>query len=190
MTANGAALALLDYGDFEKVREILRFYEKYQDLSGKIFHEATTSGVIHYDASDATPLYILLAGRYFRYSNDTGYLRQSWSHIRNAIDFCYSTDTDKDHLIENTNVGHGWVEGGELYGSHATLYLNACWAEALMEAFNMARTVKDADSNRFMAEYNELMTIVNRDFWRASPAMGGPARDIGFYSYGKNTDGS
>jgi glycogen debranching enzyme len=185
-----SGLALLDYGDFEKVREVLGFYEKYQDLSGKIFHEATTSGVIHYDASDATPLYILLAGRYFRYSNDTGYLRSSWPKIRKAIDFCFSTDTDADHLIENTNVGHGWVEGGELYGSHATLYLNACWAAALEEAYGMAGFVKDPDQQRFMAERNEIMNIINRDFWRASPALGGPGRELGYYSYGKNKDGS
>ncbi len=63
-----SGFSLLDYGDFDKVRSELEFYQKYQDLSGKIFHEATTSGVIHYDASDATPLYIVLAGRYFRHT--------------------------------------------------------------------------------------------------------------------------
>jgi glycogen debranching enzyme len=185
-----SGLALLDYGDFEKAKQVLAFYEKYQDLSGKIFHEATTSGVIHYDASDATPLYIVLAGRYFRYSNDTAYLRSSWPNIRKAIGFCLSTDTDKDHLIENTNVGHGWVEGGELYGSHATLYLNACWAAALEEAYWMAGFLKDPDQQSFMAERNEIMNIINRDFWRGSPALGGPGMNLGYYSYGKNRDGS
>ena len=185
-----SGLALLDYGDYGKVKDILSFFQKYQDLSGKIFHEATTSGVIHYDAADATPLYILLAGRYYRYSNDTAFLRQSWPNIRKAIDFCLSTDTDRDNLIENTNVGHGWIEGGELYGSHATLYLNACWAAALEEAWNMAGFVNDPERDRFMARHHLIMNIINREFWRASPALGGPARDVGFYSYGKNKDGS
>ena len=111
-----SGLALLDEGDFSKVRSESEFYQKYQDMNGKILHEASTSGIVHYDASDATPLYIVLAGRYFRFTNDTAFLRQSWPYIRKAIDFCFSTDTDKDHLIENTNVGHGWVEGGELTG--------------------------------------------------------------------------
>ncbi len=185
-----SGLALLDYGDLEKVKQVLEFYGKYQDLSGKIYHEATTSGVIHYDAADATPLYILLAGRYFRYSNDTAWLRQSWPQIRKAIDFCFSTDTDHDHLIENTNVGHGWVEGGELYGSHATLYLNGCWAAALEESSHMAKSINDPDQNRFMAERNEIMNLINHDFWRPAPALGGPAMNLGFYSYGKNKDGS
>ncbi|MCX6249997.1 MAG: GH116 family glycosyl hydrolase [Bacteroidetes bacterium] len=176
-----SGFALLDYGDFGKVKSELEFYQKYQDLSGKIFHEASTSGIIHYDASDATPLYIILAGRYFRYTNDTGFLRQSWPNIRRAIYFCFSTDTDKDHLIENTNVGHGWVEGGELYGSHATLYMQGCWADALEESANMAHFLKDPEGENFHMESGIIQDIINKDFWN----------DEGqFYSYGKNKDGS
>ena len=151
-----SGFALLDYGDYSKVRSILKFYEKYQDLSGKIFHEATTSGVIHYDAADATPLYIVLAGKYFRHSNDTAYLRESWPAISKALWFCQSTDTDGDMLIENTNVGHGWVEGGELYGSHSTLYLNSCWTAALEEAANMAIAMKDPTAESYMLQAREV----------------------------------
>jgi glycogen debranching enzyme len=183
-----SGMALLDYGDFEKVRQELLFYEKYQDLQGKIFHEATTSGVIHYDAADATPLYIVLAGRYFRYSNDTSYLKGSWNRIKKAINFCFSTDTDRDHLIENTNVGHGWVEGGELYGSHATLYLNACWAAALTEAAVMARAAGDAEGESYQQETQQVRMIINRDFWISSPALGSAGRETGYYSYGMNKD--
>jgi glycogen debranching enzyme len=58
------ALAILHYGDFESVKELLRFLGRHQDLSGKILHELTTSGAAHYDAADATPLYVILLGRY------------------------------------------------------------------------------------------------------------------------------
>ena len=102
---------------------MLEFYQKFQDLNGKIFHEVSTSGFVHYDASDATPLYIALAGRYLHYSGDIDFIKESWPYIKKAIDYCYSTDTDNDNLIENTNVGHGWVEGGGLFGSHTSLYL-------------------------------------------------------------------
>ncbi len=176
-----SGFALLAAGDYEKVRSELEFYQKYQDLNGKILHEASTSGIVHYDASDATPLYIVLAGRYFRYSNDTAFLRRSWPQIRKAIDFCFSTDTDKDHLIENTNVGHGWVEGGELYGSHATLYMAGCWSEALKEASNMAAFMNDAQKNRYGEEASVINTIINKDFWNAGSS---------FFNYGKNADGS
>ena len=174
-----SGLALLDVGDYAKVRSELEFYQKYQDLNGKILHEASTSGIVHYDASDATPLYIVLAGRYFRFSNDTAFLRQSWPYIRKAIDFCFSTDTDKDHLIENTNVGHGWVEGGELYGSHATFYMAGCWDAALKEAANMAEFMKDPDKSRYQEEVKTLGLIINKDFWNPSTS---------FFNFGKNID--
>ena len=176
-----SGFALLDYGDFEKVKAELEFYQKYQDLSGKIFHEATTSGVVHYDAADATPLYIILAGKYFRHTNDTAFLRKSWPNIKKAVNFCFSTDTDKDHLIENTNVGHGWVEGGELYGSHATLYMAGCWADALEETSNMAHFMKDDEEASYHRESGIVRDIINTDFWN---------KDNNFYSYGKNKDGS
>jgi glycogen debranching enzyme len=176
-----SGFALLDYGDFDKVKHELDFFQKYQDLSGKIFHEATTSGVIHYDASDATPLYIVLAGRYFRHTNDTAFLKQSWPCIKKAIDFCFSTDTDQDHLIENTNVGHGWVEGGELYGSHATLYLNGCWLAALDEAYNMSSSLNITEAESYKIESKLIKKIINTDFWN---------KPSNFYFYGKNKDGS
>ena len=173
--------ALLDYGDFEKVRSVLEFFNKYQDLNGKIFHEATTSGFIHYDAADATPLYIVLAGKYFRHANDTAFLRKTWPNIRKAIDYCFSTDTDHDHLIENTNVGHGWVEGGELYGSHATIYMAGSWGAALHEASNMAEYLGDPEKARFEKEAKEVRKIINADFWNDTTH---------FFAYGRNLDGT
>nr|NQU90532.1 hypothetical protein [Bacteroidota bacterium] len=140
-----SAMALLHYGDFEKVKGVLEMLQKYQDLNGKIFHELSTSGLVHYDAADATPLYVVVAGRYLKHSGDMEFIRESWPHIIAAMDFMYSTDTDNDGLIENTNVGHGWVEGGSLFGSHTSLYLASCWAEALQEASYIAGNLGYAD---------------------------------------------
>ncbi|MCK9203939.1 MAG: GH116 family glycosyl hydrolase [Bacteroidales bacterium] len=179
--ASWSCYALLDYGDFSKVRSQLQFFNKYQDFSGKIFHEASTSGFIHYDAADATPLYIVLAGKYFRHTNDTAFLRETWPNIKKAINFCFSTDTDHDHLIENTNVGHGWVEGGELYGSHATFYMNGTWGAALTEAANMASFMKDIEAESYRLEVRELRKIIDRDFWDNNSR---------FFAYGMNKDGS
>ena len=41
-------------------------------------------------------------------------------------------------MIDNLLVGHGWVEGGHLYGGKTTLYLASVWAEALKQAAYMA----------------------------------------------------
>ncbi len=176
-----SGFAFLETGNFEGVKSELEFYRKFQDLSGKIVHEATTSGVIHYDAADATPLYIQLAGRYFRATNDTSFLRSNWPFIKKAIDFCFSTDTDRDHLIENTGVGHGWVEGGELYGSHATLYLQGCWSAALSEAAVMAAALKLPDADYYAEESKTVRQIINWRFWNSEKH---------FYSYGMNKDRS
>jgi hypothetical protein len=66
-----SSYAVLDYGDFDRVKTVLELFSKYQDVSGKIYHELTTSGIAHYDAADATPLYIALAGKYLHHSGDT-----------------------------------------------------------------------------------------------------------------------
>ncbi|MGD8278672.1 MAG: hypothetical protein PVH00_11625, partial [Gemmatimonadota bacterium] len=52
------ALASLACGDFDAARDTVAFLGRHQDLNGKILHECTTSGVVHYDAADSTPLYL------------------------------------------------------------------------------------------------------------------------------------
>ncbi len=177
--AQWSGLALLDYGDFEKVRSQLTFFNKYQDLTGKIFHEASTSGLIHYDAADATPLYLVLAGRYFRHSHDTAFIRETWPYIKSAIRFCLSTDTDQDKLIENTNVGHGWVEGGKLFGAHATIYMAGSWGAALREAALMADFMKDPDADFYKQEVQEQYRLINTLFWNDK---------MKFFSHGMDKD--
>ena len=161
-----SGFALDGYGDFEKVRNILEIYIKYQDLNGKIFHELTTSGAVHYDASDATPLFVVLAGHYMRHSGDVTFIEENWESIKKAIDFCYSTDRNNDHLIENTGVGHGWVEGGHLFGGRSTLYLSGCWAAALDEASLIAKALKKRQlSEQYRQESARVSQIINQRFW-------------------------
>ncbi|MCL5029282.1 MAG: GH116 family glycosyl hydrolase [Bacteroidetes bacterium] len=163
-----SGMALSDYGDFYKVKAELETYQKYQALSGKIYHELTTSGVVHYDAADATPLYIVLAGYYLKWSGDINFIKQSWTHIKKAIDYCFSTDFNHDHLIENINVGHGWVEGGALYGGRTTLYLAGCWAEALREAAYMAGNLNlQKEEKNYSKEFETVKKIINKDFWNS-----------------------
>ncbi|MBN3036514.1 MAG: hypothetical protein JW861_13085 [Bacteroidales bacterium] len=164
-----SGFALLHNGNFEKVRDNLQLFIHFQDLNGKIFHELSTSGFVHYDAADATPLFIVLAGRYLRHSGDLDFIRDHWDGISKAVDYCYSTDTDGDRLIENTMVGHGWVEGGGLFGSHTSLYLASCWAEALREASAMAGAIGLAEeSEQYAKESLAVTDIINARFWNES----------------------
>ena len=177
-----SGFAIDNYGDFNGVRQQLVFLQNYQNLVGKIFHEISTSGVVHYDAADATPLYIILAAHYLRASSDIDFIRESWSHIQKAVSFLYSTDTDQDGLIENTNVGHGWVEGGKLWGAHTTLYLAALWAQTLKDAAYLADQIGDiSQARKYENDYSDVIHIINNDFWNDKS---------GFYYYGKMPDGS
>lgn len=161
-----SGFALNDYGDFDKVKAILQQYMDFQKYNGKIYHELTTSGVVHYDAADATPLFVVLAGDYLKHSGDVEFIKKNWSHIKLAMDYCFSTDLDQDHLINNTLVGHGWVEGGHLFGGQSTLYLASTWAAALEEASQMAKIVNEKALEKSYAEESKLVKyIINEKFW-------------------------
>ena len=177
-----SAMALDAMGGFEKVKKVLELFVKFQAVNGKILHELTSSGAVHYDASDATPLFIVLASHYLKYSGDMQFIKEIWPSIEKAMDFCYSTDTDKDGLIENTNVGHGWVEGGALFGTHTEFYLAGCWAAALDAASYMAGQLRFPElKKKYGHDAMKVKKIIDIDFW--SPA--------GKYFYhGKMKDGS
>jgi hypothetical protein len=124
-------MALLAAGEFSLVRQVIRFLGDRQDVTGKVLHEATTSGQFHYDAADATPLYLLLVARYLAWSGDRDFVASVWPHVERAFAYCVSTDADGDGLIENARSGHGWIESGPLGGARVTMYLAAVWHAAL-----------------------------------------------------------
>jgi glycogen debranching enzyme len=144
-----SAFALLAAGEHSVPRQVIRFLGDTQDVTGKVIHEVTTSGQHHYDAADATPLYLLLVARYFAWTADRDFVRAIWPHVEAALAFCATTDTDGDGLIENGRVGHGWIESGPLGGAHVTLYLASVWQAALegvartAEALGELRTAAD-----------------------------------------------
>lgn len=176
------SFAVLGYGDFEKVKSVLDFLGRHQDASGKIAHELTTSGFAHYDAADSTPLYIILMGKYLKASGDTAFVRKHFDRLVGAIEFCHSTDTDGDHLIENTNVGHGWVEGGQLFPVHTEHYLASCWTKALEVAAFVASTLhKEKLSKRWKKESGKVAQIVRNRFWNERTQ---------FYNFGKLANGT
>ena len=176
-----SAMAINAYGDFAMVKETLETFIRFQDITGKIYHELTSSGAVHYDASDATPLFVVLAAHYLKYSGDTAYVRYRWAEIKKAMDFCYSTDTDNDGLIENTNVGHGWIEGGSLFGTHTEFYLAGTWAAALDAAAYMAQALALNEAIQYVSDAKKVKKIIDLDFWN-------PQKQ--FFHNGKMQDGS
>ncbi|WP_083488721.1 GH116 family glycosyl hydrolase [Pedobacter borealis] len=178
--AEWSSFAVNNYGNFELVKEVLKTFIKFQNVDGKIYHELTSSGSVHYDASDSTPLFIVLFAHYLRYSGDVEFVKSNWGAIQKAIDFCYSTDTDGDGLIEISNVGHGWLEGGKLYGAHTEFYLSGIWAAALRDAGYLAKGInKEVQAQGYLADSKKVMNAIE-GFWNKDK----------YYNYGKYRDGS
>ncbi len=69
---------------------------------------------------------------------------RAWPSIVSAYRFSAATDTDGNGLIENTNVGHGWVEGGALYPPHEEIYLQGLWVAASQGIAELAGVMGDA----------------------------------------------
>lgn len=169
------ALAINSYGDFEGVRTALDFLKKYQRADGKIPHEISQSASIvpwftdypyAWASADATPLYIIAHADYVRASGDVNYLRVNWESILKAYRFTRATDTDGNGLIENTNFGHGWVEGGSLYPPHEEIYMQGLWVEALRGVEEMAGLLED---EKLAAEASEtarrVTEAVEKTYW-------------------------
>lgn len=161
-----SALALLLTGQFEIVRNVLDILSQYQEFTGKIFHELSTSGVVHYDSADSTPLFIYLAGAYLQHSGDMAFVERIWPNIQRAFEFCLTTDRDGDGFIENTDVGHGWIEGGRIFGAHVTNYLAAVWIAAMRQYAGMASALgKKEVAQTYRSKAEELRQDYNRVFW-------------------------
>ena len=146
------ALAVIAYGDFDTARTALDFLARHQRDDGRIPHEVSQSASLvpwftdypyAWASADATPLYVIAHARLFAASGDTDTLRRNWPSIQRAWTFTRATDTDGNGLIENTAVGHGWVEGGALYPPHEEIYMQGLWVGASRAMAQLASALGD-----------------------------------------------
>jgi glycogen debranching enzyme len=179
--------ALNSYGDLATTRDALSFLRKHQRGDGRIPHEISQSAshVRWFDdypypwaSADATPLYVIAHADLLRAGGDLEYTRASWASILNAHAFAAATDADGDGLVENTGVGHGWVEGGALYPPHEEIYLQGIWAEAqrslaeMAEALGHGQTAEEA-----LAAAERTREAIEETYW---------LEDRGFYAFATN----
>jgi glycogen debranching enzyme len=181
------ALAITSYGDFTATRTALDFLKKFQRDDGKIPHEISQSASLinwfkdygyPWASADATPLYVIAHADYWRSSGDLEFIRKNWDSIVKAYRFTAATDSDGNGLIENTNFGHGWVEGGALYPPHEEIYMQGLWIEALGGIASLADQMNDkkmAAEARSAAE--RTRSVVEKTYWLA---------DRGFYAFATN----
>jgi glycogen debranching enzyme len=179
-----SALAITSYGDFAAVRTALEFLATHQRADGKIPHEVSQSATLipwftdypyPWASADATPLYVIAHSDYWRASGDTEFLQRHWESIVKAHRFSAATDTDGNELVENTGVGHGWVEGGALYPPHEELYLQGAWIEALNGLAELAGVMNDSKlAAEARGRSERTRAAVERRYW---------LEDRGFYAF-------
>ena len=174
------SLAINSYGDFGTTRTALEFMKKFQRADGKIPHEISQSASLipwftdyefPWNSADGTPLYVIAHGDYWRASGDNDFLKTNWDSIVKAYRFSAASDTDGNHLIENstkTKFGHGWVEGGGLYPPHEEIYMQGLWIEASRSLAEMADALGDGELAK-MARANAERTrlAMEQTYWLA-----------------------
>jgi glycogen debranching enzyme len=178
------SFAINSYGDFAATRTALEFLKKFQRADGKIPHEISQSASLipwftEYEfpwaSADATPLYVIGHADYWRASGDLAFLRANWDSILKAYRFSEATDTDGNHLIENTKFGHGWVEGGPLRPAHEEIYMQGLWIEASRAVALMAALMNDASTaSRARDNAEQTRAAMEQTYWLA---------DRGFYAF-------
>jgi glycogen debranching enzyme len=168
-------LATTAQGAFATSRGALEFLRRFQRDDGKIPHEISQTATLlpWFDAfpyawasADATPLYIVSHGDYWRATGDRDFIRSAWPSLLKAYRFSAATDTDGNGLIENTNVGHGWVEGGALYPAHEEIYLQGVWVEAARALTELAAVVGDTNvAATAKRDAERARTAIEQTFW-------------------------
>ncbi|MEO6443944.1 MAG: amylo-alpha-1,6-glucosidase [Gemmatimonadaceae bacterium] len=143
--------ALLAAGLFTEARLTLEFLAHTADVTGKVAHEVTASGVAHYDAADATPLFLRYACAYAEWTGDVHTIRSLWPQIRAAVAFVRANGADRNGLPDNRGVGHGWIESGPLGGGSITSYTASIWIDALRRLQPLAARMGDEPLRRQLA---------------------------------------
>ena len=177
-------LASVSMGDFDTTRTALSFLRTYQRDDGKIPHEISQSGSLipwftdypyAWASADATPLYVIAHADHWRATGNRAFLEANWPSILRAYRFSAATDTDGDGLIENTGVGHGWVEGGALYPAHEEFYLQGLWSETLGSIAELAAVMGDVSlAAEARAALGNVRHAMERTYW---------LDDRGFYAF-------
>jgi glycogen debranching enzyme len=169
------SLALTASGRAADARTALAFLAAHQRADGKIPHEISQSAALipwftdfpyAWASADATPLFVIAHADAWRAGADRAFLEQQWPSILKAYEFSAKTDTDGNGLIENTHVGHGWVEGGALYPPHEEMYMQGVWIEASRSLAEMAAAIGDVQTaTRAQANAERTREAMESTYW-------------------------
>jgi len=158
---------------------------------GKIVHEVRRGEMaarqevpfgLYYGTIDATPLFVMLAARYFEQTGDIEHLRTLWPHIERALAWIDEYgDQDGDGFVEycrKTSRGlanQGWkdsfdsvshADGTLAQGAIALCEVQGYVYDAKQRAAKLARALgKAALAGKLLAEAETLRERFNESFW-------------------------
>lgn len=107
---------------------------------GKIIHEQRTGELAalgevpfgqYYGSIDGTPLFVVLAGEYFKVSGDTAFIRSIWPNIEAALAWMDQYgDLDGDGFVEYQGSQRGLVQQGWKDSHDSVFHADGAMAEA------------------------------------------------------------
>lgn len=158
---------------------------------GKILHELREGEMAalgevpfkrYYGTIDATPLFVILAGRYYQRTDDSVTIARLWPNVLRAIEWMENYgDCDGDGFLEYSRhaskglVQQGWKDSDDsIYhadGSPAEPPIALCEVQAYAyEAYNLAAEMADvlgepARAREWRARASDLAKAFDRAFW-------------------------
>ncbi len=184
------SFSMSSYGAFDVVRDALAFTEKWQRADGKMAHELSQgAGYVDwfhkygyaYIHADTTPFYIDAVYDYYRLTGDRSFVEKSWKSLTKAYDWCLSTDSNGDGLMDNSKAGLGALEFGSLINIQSDVYLSAIWVRATYAMERLANAVGDPSyAAKAKVDYARAAGAYERDFWNPNGK---------YYSYAFNSIG-
>ena len=168
------ALATTATGDVATTRQALDFLAEWQRGDGKVPHEISQSAhlvdwfdefLYPWASADASPLFVIVLADYYRQTGDRAFLRKHLPAAERAYAFTAATDTDANGLVENTGVGHAWVEGGALYPPHEELYLQGLFIQASLDLAELRTAAGEGDPAPLHAAADATRQTVEELLW-------------------------
>jgi len=170
--------AVDNYGDFDAVDEALSTLVKYQSKSngerygykirsGEIPNEIRTDGTVVYYSADATPLFIIASLNHLKWTGDREFLEKIYPAIIRAVEWGFSSDENKDNLIEHYGDGSSgatWMD--TYYRVKAAVEVETLWSKALESAAEMAEIRNDMENaNRWKNTAEDIRKKINELYW-------------------------